>query len=68
MADSITVVGIGPAIIANDWSNRDAWQAGVTLDYKITEGLSTKIAVNYYDEDDLDNEQWNGFVRLQRSF
>lgn len=55
------------AIITNDWSNRDAWQAGVTIDYKITSGLSTKVAVNYYDEDNRD-EQWKGFVRLQRSF
>ncbi|QCI98268.1 porin [Agrobacterium larrymoorei] len=55
------------AIITNDFSNRDAWQAGLTVDYKITQGLSTKVAVNYYDEDGRD-ENWNGFVRLQRSF
>ncbi|MFF2320996.1 porin [Agrobacterium sp. NPDC058088] len=55
------------AIVTNDWSDRDAWQAGVTIDYKITSGLSTKVAVNYYDEDNRD-EQWKGFVRLQRSF
>ncbi len=58
----------GTAIVSNDFSNRDAWQAGITVDYKITEGLSTKIAVNYYDEDGADTDQWNGFVRLQRSF
>jgi hypothetical protein len=68
VADTISVAGIGSSIITNDWSDRDAWQAGVTLDYKITEGLSTKIAVNYYDEDDRDQEEVNGFVRLQRSF
>jgi hypothetical protein len=55
------------AIVGNDFSNRDAWQAGLTVDYKITQGLSTKVAVNYYDEDGRD-ENWNGFVRLQRSF
>jgi hypothetical protein len=55
-------------IITNDFSSRDAWQAGITVDYKITEGLSTKVAVNYYDEDGSDTDQWNGFVRLQRSF
>ncbi len=58
----------GRAILTNDFSNRDAWQAGLTVDYKITQGLSTKVAVNYYDEDGADTDQWNGFVRLQRSF
>ncbi|MGQ8631483.1 porin [Agrobacterium sp. DE0009] len=57
----------GIAILTNDWSNRDAWQAGLTVDYKITQGLSTKVAVNYYDEDER-SSSWNGFVRLQRSF
>ncbi|MGV1870307.1 porin [Agrobacterium rosae] len=52
---------------ADDFSNRDAWQAGVTVDYKITQGLSAKIAVNYFDEDNRD-DQVNGFVRLQRTF
>ncbi|TMV21558.1 porin, partial [Rhizobium sp. Td3] len=49
----------------NEFSNNDAWQAGLTLDYKITQGLSTKIAVNYLDVDDVDDEV-NGFIRLQR--
>ncbi len=57
----------GTARRGDDFSNRDAWQAGVTVDYKITEGLSTKVAVNYYDEDGR-GDQVNGFVRLQRSF
>ena len=51
----------------NDWSSNDAWKAGVTVDYKITEGLSTKLTVNYYDPDN-GNEQWTGFARLQRAF
>ncbi|WP_348271313.1 porin [Rhizobium sp. Leaf262] len=51
----------------DSWSNRDAWTAGVTVDYKITQGLTTKVTANYYDEDDRD-EQWTGFVRLQRDF
>jgi hypothetical protein len=62
-----TFVSTGSATFANDFSNRDAWQAGVTLDYQITQGLSTKVAVNYFDEDGVD-DQVNGFVRLQRSF
>ncbi|WP_421362738.1 porin [Agrobacterium rosae] len=52
---------------SSDFSNRDAWQAGLTVDYKITDGLSTKIAVNYFDEDNR-GDQVNGFVRLQRTF
>ncbi len=51
----------------DQWSNRDAWTAGVTVDYKITDGLSTKITANYYDEDGRD-DQVAGFVRLQRNF
>ncbi|WP_323689963.1 porin [Rhizobium sp. AN64] len=47
--------------------DRDAWTAGLTVDYKITEGLSTKVTANYYDEDGAD-DQVTGFVRLQRSF
>ncbi|WP_416408458.1 porin [Agrobacterium rosae] len=62
-----TFTPTGRAIITNDFTNNDAWQAGVTLDYKITQGLSTKIAVNYYDVDGGD-DQVNGFVRLQRTF
>ncbi|NTJ41956.1 porin [Agrobacterium larrymoorei] len=58
----------GTVIRGDEFSDRDAWQAGLTVDYKITEGLTTKIAVNYYDEDDADDEEVNGFVRLQRSF
>ncbi|NTA59837.1 porin [Agrobacterium tumefaciens] len=56
----------------NDWSDVDAWRAGVTVDYKVTEGLSTKVAVNYEDfsgdDSDGDDGEWTGFVRLQRSF
>ncbi|MBB4405318.1 MULTISPECIES: porin [Agrobacterium] len=51
----------------DDFSNDDGWKAGLTLDYKITQGLSTKIAVNYVDIDNRD-DQVTGFVRLQRSF
>jgi hypothetical protein len=72
VANRATIVTAGgdefSGIITNDFSSRDAWQAGLTVDYKITEGLSTKVAVNYYDEDGADTDEWNGFVRLQRSF
>ena len=46
----------------------DAWTAGVTLDYKIAEGLTFKTTANYFDEDAADDGVWTGFVRLQRSF
>ncbi|MDA5633687.1 MULTISPECIES: porin [Rhizobium/Agrobacterium group] len=55
----------------NYWSDVNAWKVGVTVDYKITEGLSTKVAVNYEDFDIEGGEldaRWTGFVRLQRSF
>ncbi|RWX75954.1 porin [Neorhizobium lilium] len=53
--------------------NREAWRAGVTLDYKITDGLTSKVSVQYTDMDNDgdrtdDEEVWSGFVRLQRSF
>ncbi|MDP9570399.1 UNVERIFIED_ORG: hypothetical protein J2W66_000859 [Agrobacterium larrymoorei] len=57
----------GYSIVNADWSNNDAWTAGLTVDYKITEGLSTKVTANYYDEDNRP-DFWTGFVRLQRSF
>ncbi|MEN0115511.1 MAG: porin [Agrobacterium cavarae] len=76
VADGVLVTTAGPTLgtainstfrRSDDFSNRDAWQAGITVDYKITEGLSTKIAVNYFDEDDR-GDQVSGFVRLQRAF
>ncbi len=54
--------------IGGDWDGgRDQWKAGVTLDYKITEGLTSKASVQYTDADGTDSV-WSGFVRLQRSF
>jgi hypothetical protein len=51
-----------------DFGGGDAWRAGVTLDYKITEGLTSKVSVQYTDSDATDDAVWSGFVRLQRSF
>jgi len=45
----------------------DAWVAGLTVDYKIVENLTTKLSVQYEDRDDED-EEVRGFVRLQRNF
>ncbi|MGF9562497.1 porin [Neorhizobium sp. JUb45] len=48
----------------------DAWRAGVTADYKITQGLTAKATVNYTDVDSGagSDDRWDGFFRLQRSF
>jgi hypothetical protein len=46
----------------------DAWRAGVTLDYEIVKDLTTKVSVQYDDRDDSEDSNWNGFIRLQRSF
>jgi hypothetical protein len=57
-----------------DFGGGDVWRAGVTLDYKITEGLTSKVSLQYTDADDNvnsnfgDDETFSGFVRLQRSF
>jgi len=48
-------------------SGNDAWKAGLTLDYKIAEGLTTKISAQYIDVDN-GAEGFGGFFRLQRSF
>jgi hypothetical protein len=50
-----------------DFGGGDAWRAGVTLDYKITQGLTSKVSVQYTDADGAD-DVWSGFFRLQRSF
>jgi hypothetical protein len=58
----------GPTnVLPYDFTNNDAWTAGVTVDYAWTQGLTSKVTVNYYDEDNGDDEV-TGFVRLQRSF
>ncbi|OAE36268.1 Putative outer membrane protein y4fJ [Agrobacterium tumefaciens] len=51
----------------DNFSNNDAWKAGLTVDYKITDGLSTRLAANYLDVEKKP-EAWTGFVRLERSF
>ena len=48
-------------------SGIDGWEAGLTLDYAIAEGLAFKTYVEYADTD-VTEGSWNGFVRLQRSF
>ncbi len=48
--------------------DRDAWRAGLTVDYQITQGLAAKVAANYQDIDGPNGDSWTGFVRLQRTF
>ncbi|MGP4670854.1 porin [Agrobacterium salinitolerans] len=48
--------------------DNDAWRAGLTVDYQITQGLAAKVAANYQDVDGPTGDSWTGFVRLQRSF
>ncbi len=71
VSDEVTIIDANgdefEGFLTNDFSNRDKWTAGVTVDYKITEGLAAKVAVNYVDEDERD-DQVSGLVRLQRSF
>ncbi|WP_454848825.1 porin [Rhizobium binxianense] len=47
----------------------DAWKAGVAIDYQIAENLSSKFSLQYLDVDHTDDDDnWSGFVRLQRAF
>ncbi|ODR89135.1 porin [Sinorhizobium alkalisoli] len=45
----------------------DQWRVGVTADYQITEGLATRLSVQYTDPD-LGDDEVSGFLRLQRDF
>ena len=47
-----------------EFGGDDFWAAGATVNYTITEGLTSKVAVNYSDSD----ENWGGLFRLQRDF
>ncbi|MGN7291753.1 porin [Rhizobium sp. SAFR-030] len=49
------------------FTDGDAWKAGVTLDYAITAGLTSKVSVQYTEDDNAD-DVWAGFFRLQRTF
>ncbi|CAD7044188.1 porin [Pseudorhizobium endolithicum] len=50
--------------LEGDFTGEDFWTAGVTVNYAITEGLTSKVAVAYDDS----SEDWLGLVRLQRDF
>jgi hypothetical protein len=46
------------------FSGDDYWTAGATVNYAITDSLTSKVAVAYDDS----TENWGGLVRLQRDF
>ncbi|MBB3406938.1 opacity protein-like surface antigen [Rhizobium sp. BK316] len=50
-----------------DFTGGSAYTTGVTVDYQIAENLRSKLSVQYYDEEDGDDET-SGFLRLQRDF
>jgi hypothetical protein len=50
--------------VDGDFTGEDFWAAGVTVNYAITDGLTSKVAVAYDDS----AEDWLGLVRLQRDF
>ena len=56
----------------NSFGSDDAWKVGLTAGYQITDGLRTLATVNYTkvdtDLDNVDDDRWTGFVRLQRDF
>jgi hypothetical protein len=56
-------------LVADDFGDDNAWKAGLTVDYQIAENLSSKFSVQYLDVDNTDDDDnWSGFVRLQRAF
>ncbi|MGL4199208.1 MAG: porin [Allorhizobium sp.] len=46
----------------------DQWGADVLVEYKIAEGLKASADVRYRDRDGAADSNWDGFVRLTRSF
>jgi hypothetical protein len=52
-----------------DFGGRDIVRAGLTVDYKLAAGLTTKVSAQYQDKNANGvSDVWTGFVRLQRSF
>ncbi|AJD40543.1 porin [Rhizobium mongolense] len=56
---------------SGSWDSGSELRAGVTLDYKVVENLSTKLTATYVsdDHDNAADQDWvEGFFRLQRDF
>nr|CAD6610042.1 porin [Rhizobium sp. Khangiran2] len=57
--------------VDGDFTGEDGWRYGLTLDYAITSGLSMKVSAQYNDgwqRTAGDEDYWDGFVRLDRTF
>ncbi|MCJ8240206.1 porin [Peteryoungia algae] len=50
-----------------DFTGADAWGADLFVEYKLAAGLTASADVRYRDLEDADSN-WDGFVRLTRSF
>jgi len=50
-----------------DFTGSDAWGADLFVEYKLAAGLTASADVRYRDLEDADSN-WDGFVRLTRSF
>jgi hypothetical protein len=50
-----------------DFGTSDAWGADLLVEYQLAAGLKASADVRYVDIDDVDSN-WDGFVRLTRSF
>jgi Porin subfamily len=54
---------------SGDYYGRNIVRAGLTVDYKLAAGLTTKVSAQYQNKNASGtNDVWTGFVRLQRSF
>ncbi len=52
-----------------DYFGRNIVRGGLTVDYKLAAGLTTKFQASYQNKDSSGNSNvWTGYVRLQRSF
>ncbi|SIQ50419.1 Porin subfamily protein [Rhizobium sp. RU33A] len=50
-----------------DFTAADAWAADIYVEYQLAQGLKASADLGYRDQDGVD-DNWNGFVRLTRSF
>ncbi|HBF30558.1 porin [Rhizobium sp.] len=54
---------------SGDYFGRNIVRGGVTVDYKLAAGLTSKALINYQNKDASGNSGvWTGYLRLQRSF
>jgi hypothetical protein len=76
VSDKLTITPAAQFFSDVDFKSGDAWKAGATVSYNITDGLQTKVTLNYVDADKAGTsltsngkkDQWTGFARVQRDF